>query len=423
MKKPSPVLDRMIKARAGLIMSQPFYGTLALKLEFVEDAKCKTTWTDGRRIGFNPDHIRDLPLGQVEAILAHHVMSCALGHPWRREGREKDTWNDACDYAVNADLKREGFELPEGSLLDPRFDAQYSEQVYSTLMQEKPEPQEGGDDSGDQSGSGSGDGAGSSAGSGAPGQPQDGEPGDSADGQGDSQGQGKGNDATGETRDGENEDGSTMSESQKSDAQEDWRESASQAAQLSRGHGNAPGDLDRMMSQILAPMVDWREVVQNKIRSRAKSDYNWSRPSRRSMSSGIYLPSLDNPHCGPLAFAFDMSGSITQEQLDQFCAEVEDVKQTVRPECIYVLVFDHGVREVLTFQPEEDIKIQAQAGGGTAFAPPVEVIDAMDLNPEILIYLTDLDGGDTWPEEPSYPVVWVTTGETYAPFGDVVRMI
>jgi predicted metal-dependent peptidase len=51
-----------------------------------------------------------------------------------------------------------------------------------------------------------------------------------------------------------------------------------------------------------------------------------------------------------------------------------------------------------------------------------EYIEENDINPAGIVFLTDLychDFGD----EPSCPVLWVTTGATDAPFGEVVPMV
>jgi hypothetical protein len=42
-----------------------------------------------------------------------------------------------------------------------------------------------------------------------------------------------------------------------------------------------------------------------------------------------------------------------------------------------------------------------------------------DIQPVCAIYLTDLDGDDFGPE-PAYPVLWVSTDLTGAPFGEVI---
>ena len=48
-------LDAFVKARAGLVLDQPFFGALALRLTPLPDRSVTTAWTDGAHLGFNPD--------------------------------------------------------------------------------------------------------------------------------------------------------------------------------------------------------------------------------------------------------------------------------------------------------------------------------------------------------------------------------
>ena len=43
--------QKIRKARAGLILDQPFFGALALRLQLKADPGCKTAWTDGQVLG------------------------------------------------------------------------------------------------------------------------------------------------------------------------------------------------------------------------------------------------------------------------------------------------------------------------------------------------------------------------------------
>jgi hypothetical protein len=48
---------RISKQRTALVMDQPFFGVLALRLKVVEDATCKTFWVDGESLGYNPAYL------------------------------------------------------------------------------------------------------------------------------------------------------------------------------------------------------------------------------------------------------------------------------------------------------------------------------------------------------------------------------
>jgi predicted metal-dependent peptidase len=62
----------------------------------------------------------------------------------------------------------------------------------------------------------------------------------------------------------------------------------------------------------------------------------------------------------------------------------------------------------------------AQGGGGTSFVPVFKWIEENDIEPEALVYLTDMYG-DFPSKAPSYPVLWGSISKGVpAPFGEVV---
>jgi predicted metal-dependent peptidase len=69
------------------------------------------------------------------------------------------------------------------------------------------------------------------------------------------------------------------------------------------------------------------------------------------------------------------------------------------------------------------LRLSASGGGGTDFCPPFELIEKEGEVPACLIYFTDLQC-NRYPEEPGYPVLWVTAKEPQSPppFGEVVVM-
>jgi predicted metal-dependent peptidase len=418
-------LERLQKARAGLITQHPFFGMLSLRLDLIEDEKIESHIANGKTLRVNPTWAEALPMDELEASIAHQVLTCGLGHHTRRNGRDEKTWNEASDYAINAELKLAGFRLPPGSLVDTegRFAGLHAEAIYAKLKENEPPkdspPQPGagqpdkngspqpqnGQDSPDQ---GEGD-----AGAPAPGQ-------DAQDSSSGAPQPGSGASATGSFDDAPAKDGQGAADEAEQAAEEaDWQVAVAQAAQASRGAGKLPGCIERAIEGFLNPKVAWQEALQRYFSKRAKDDYSWARPNRNYLP--LYLPSLDSQRIGDVAIAIDCSGSIDQKQVDQFVAEIEDIRQSMRPSRVIVMMFDTRVRKTYEFGPDEPMEIKSFGGGGTAFDDPVRVLDEMGITPEVLVYLTDLDSS-AFPVEPTYPVLWVTTLREKAPFGEVIKM-
>ena len=98
----SPLPDpRLERARYGLLLDAPFFGSLIVRLPLVRDDSRGTFCTDGQVIRYNRDYADTLGDEERKYVLCHEVMHCALGHLWRTAGRDMTTWNKACDYVVN----------------------------------------------------------------------------------------------------------------------------------------------------------------------------------------------------------------------------------------------------------------------------------------------------------------------------------
>ena len=256
------------KARAGLILDLPFFGSLALRLTVKEDPSCQTAWVDGKTLGYNPQWVESLSLEEVKAVLCHEVMHCAMQHQTRRQERKADRWNMASDHAINPIVKEAGLKIPEGALLDPAYRGKSAEEIYAHL----PQDNSGKEESEDQQGGQGGDQA----------------PGTSGNGQGqddDQQQDQKKNDiqdekqpnsdpgGMGEVRDAPGPEGQVATEADKKQMEQDWKVAVAQAATQQKSCGDLPGELQRMVEEIISPTVNWRELLRRFVDQAAKNDY------------------------------------------------------------------------------------------------------------------------------------------------------
>ena len=131
--------DSFVRARARLILDNPFFGTLCLRLKPVERDDLDTGATDGKHLFYNPVWFEKLRPEERIGFLAHEVMHVVLMHHTRRQERHPEKWNVAADYVINLILKNNSFILPSGGLLDEQYADMTTEHVYNIL----PEPPEG----------------------------------------------------------------------------------------------------------------------------------------------------------------------------------------------------------------------------------------------------------------------------------------
>ena len=130
--------QKLTRARVQLLLTQPFFGTLCLRLKLVP-GDLPTMATDGSRIVYNPAFVDELKPAELEGTLAHEVLHCALGHQCRRGERDPRLWNEAADLAINPILISNGFTLPAGALIDPAFTNLSAEEIYARLLRKRTE--------------------------------------------------------------------------------------------------------------------------------------------------------------------------------------------------------------------------------------------------------------------------------------------
>src|SRR5262245_35901915 len=137
-------LDRILKARAALILTRRFYGVLVSNVEPVLSRAVPTAATNGKKHFWNPDFVAELTQDELEFVQAHESEHDARHHGTRRGERDPEKWNEAADYAINPDLVAEGFKAPSWVLLDPRFAGMSAEDIYRTReldeQRDKPQP-------------------------------------------------------------------------------------------------------------------------------------------------------------------------------------------------------------------------------------------------------------------------------------------
>jgi len=374
--------------------------------------------TDGRHIVYSAAFANSLRPTELEAVLAHEVLHCALGHHCRRGQRDPRLWNEAADLAINPLLVANGFSLPAGALIDPAFEDMSAEEIYSRLVErnhdsssspaaQSPQPQDtcGGADSPQQ---GSTSAQPSESGS----CHQNAENGKTAPPR--PGGFGEVLDATGE-------DGASASEAEKGRQEHEWNIAAGQAIRSAKACGHEPASLDRPLSESRENKQDWRTILRDFIAARTPSDYRWSPPNRRFLASGLYLPSVEQAGLGTIVIGVDTSGSIGADELEQFAGEISAIADEAQPEAIHVIYCDAAVQSCQEFKPSEPIHLKPKGGGGTDFRPVFEWVEENGILPVCLIYLTDLCC-HSYPPVPEYPVLWVTDSRRAAPFGETVRI-
>lgn len=378
-----PVLER---DRVHVLLNQPFLGTLAMRLELVPvvDARLPTAATDGERLFFNALFMRKLSPEDRRFVMAHEIWHCAALHFPRRGNRESELWNIAIDHETNHILHQQGLKVPSDAIHFPRLGGSNAETVYALLQkQQKPLPERGA----------------------------------LAD-QHDPGGNRQGIDADSEADMPLDPDFNPHSDDR---TWQRWpRRVVSAAQQVQHLYGNQPAWLEQLLELIGEPTIPWQEHLRRFVERSRDTSYRWTRPNRRFISQGLFLPGLESERLD-LAVGIDTSGS-TLHELTGFMAEIKGIISSYARWRVRLIACDTRVVFDQTYSDMDPppAQLPIKAGGGTDLQP---VLDRLEEEPPTaLVYLTD--GYAPEPSRPAFPVLWTLTsdGKPPAPWGEKVNL-
>jgi predicted metal-dependent peptidase len=211
-------------------------------------------------------------------------------------------------------------------------------------------------------------------------------------------------------------------------SQAKWDQAVIAGATAAKAMGRLPAGLERFFTDMLEPQVEWKEHIKSMISRRlGTGGYDWRKPDRRLITRDIYGPARSGFGAGTVVVACDTSGSIGDQEMNMFFAEMSGILSDVKPRELVIMFCDADVHRVDHCDETSDLEeIRTKpvgGGGGTSFIPVFDKIAEMGLEPDALVYLTDLMG--TFPAQaPEYPVIWgyVPVYPAKAPWGDVVEV-
>tara|TARA_R110002073_G_scaffold109432_1_gene245368 strand:- start:782 stop:1969 length:1188 start_codon:yes stop_codon:yes gene_type:complete len=387
------VEEKLVTARISLLLKKPFFGNMATRLILKEIPEMPTAATDGRHLYYNADFIGKLDVKQTEFLICHEVLHVAFEHMLRRGDRDPQGWNVAADYAINQIIIDENIgRAPTGDLA-PLYDPQYkglsAEQIYDKLSdwqkQQKTLDVHIDLDKGE---------------------------------------------ATIESKDGSKETikiGEGMSKAEQDKLNDEIKNSLIQSAKASESSsaGNIPAGLERLITDITAPKLDWRQMLRTSIKSQIKNNYTWSKPSRKMYSTNAVLPGLDVDNELDVHISIDTSGSIDQEMLRDFLGEVNGIKDEFDDYKIRVWCFDTEVHADETFETWDGKELEdyRPAGyGGTDISVNWKYMQDEEIRPSMLVVFTDGETWDRWGDPDYCDTLWVIHGGDHIkpPFGQTV---
>jgi len=341
-----------------------------------------TACTDGFNTQYGRGFIETLDEPELRFLVLHENYHKAFRHlsTWRHIYKENPrVANMACDYVINLRLQDldggEGFiKMPKLGLIDEKYRGMDEGQVFRELLKNG----------------------------------EDGSGGDGFD-----------------EHDWEGEE--SLSDAERKEIASKIDEALRQGAILA---GKKGGQMDRALSGLLEPKVNWREVLREFVTTQCSGHdmSTWRKVNRRFVSSGVYLPSHISESVGRVLVGVDTSGSVGAEELRDFLSEVSGIAKQVSPELLDLVYWDSNVAAHEKYAIHELDGLMSstrpKGGGGTAPSCVTSHMREHNIKPECAIILTDGYVGSDWGGQWPCPVLWVIVGgnNVMAPVGKTVHI-
>lgn len=367
----SNIQTKISQAKSKLLLSHPFFGAVAAKLEVVQNDDIQSFKSNGIKLEYNSDFLQKLEPSQMEFVFANGAMHASLAHEERKNGRSGWLWQLATDYAINDMLVQNGLNRPDEAHYSKRFNGMYAEEIYAELKEDilRDELEYEADDVDDMQ------------------------------------------ESKKEQNTPQNED--ILNEQL-------FEEFAKAKLEDEMKSGEAPLCIGRFFKILSEGKIDWRNELRAALDRHHKDDFTLLPPSKKFLYKGIYLPSCISKRF-QLVVAIDSSGSVDEKLLSEFLSELNFLMLTIPNFQIDMFVCDDKIRTHKTFWGGDTLEADVKGGGGTDFRPIFEFVDRELSDVKLLLYFSDLDG--IFPhDEPNYEVKWIAPKERDVPFGTVIML-
>lgn len=198
------------------------------------------------------------------------------------------------------------------------------------------------------------------------------------------------------------------SEQDKELLREKIRQTINSAAKKAKAAGSMSASDELLVDRLNHKPKDWKADLRRFVAKQIETILESSR-KKRNRRYGISHPGVVKWEKLTLGVAIDTSGSVSDEALSQFMAEIAQIHKYAN---VIVVEADSEIKNRYEFDPKKKYSISGR--GGTAYTPALdhftnkETIDG-------LIYFGDMDCFDEIVKKPKYPVLWAIVGNQNPP--------
>ena len=418
-----------------LLRTNPTLGIILLeRLRPIVSYDCDCYYTNGIVIGYNPEAVLSMSILNNVFVIAHEIMHNLMCHSTRRNGRDARLWNIAGDYCINSLLEKlKVGEIPRNQdgtpncLLDYKYDGSKlsTEAVYNMLNnkvkpKEKPKGKPKGDPKDDsETAPQEGDG-------------QEAQPEEVEDMIGEQFKEEIAKSKMGLVEDYVPDEQDTWEPRGPSDYNQPQVQPPSSGQELedmyteARVHGQFAGekqsgdggyDFEEIVALNSEEVISWEDALREYLTIKSRTVKNWMKPSNKWLQLGFWMPSKAGKTMDDIVIMIDESGSMSEEEIQAVFTNISELFEGGDiPLCKVAVIHFSGYDNI----PDEHIEIvhegdmpeySRRTSGGTnfegAFRKAVQLEERGEINPSCYIMMTDME--DYYPEEPDYPVLWMST--------------
>lgn len=208
------------------------------------------------------------------------------------------------------------------------------------------------------------------------------------------------------------------SDGEKEELKEKLRRAINNAAGKTRAAGKMSSDIELLIDKLNYRPRDWKREL-NRFAAKTIETTLESSRKKRNRRYGIMYPGVVKTTELHLGVAIDTSGSISDEALCQFMAEIGNIAKYAK---ITVVEADSEVKNAYVYDPKKTYTVAGR--GGTAYQPAFDYFNSQT-EVDGVIYFGDMDNYDTEVlVKPRYPVLWAIVGQQPPPaaWGSITKI-
>lgn len=230
-------------------------------------------------------------------------------------------------------------------------------------------------------------------------------------------------------------DGTTESTLKEQSKAKQFESALRSGAEMARGRGLLPDSIQKIVSKLLEPEVNWTDVLTGMIGKllneyAGHTDSSWSRFNRRMITYGFYLPGMIGDRVS-IVVGLDVSGSMHRYAV-QAVTEIDGLRNQYTSTEMRAVTCDAAIQNEIVCDNDtpfnyEQLDTLLGTGGGTVLAPIFDYVHKTFVDipqPDLVVIVTDGDI-DNINEHPDaeYDTVWlVFNSPGFKPnFGEVIH--